>query len=163
MKLQLQGIELNFPSLRIVRIPVLPWLLSSLLPPPQACWWTGVKEDREKKQKGGFPRSLWARWVPFPASGARTSGRLPASSNCCMPEFPATLRSGWGIPEKSVCVCACVVRACVPVCVCVYVSHSVVSDSETPWTVAHQASLSKGLSRQEYWSGLPFPSPTREV
>ena len=29
----------------------------------------------------------------------------------------------------------------------------------TPWTVAHQAPLSMGLSRQEYWSGLPFPSP----
>ena len=30
---------------------------------------------------------------------------------------------------------------------------------ETPWTVAHQAPLSMGFSRQEYWSGLPFPSP----
>ena len=29
----------------------------------------------------------------------------------------------------------------------------------TPWTVAHQASLSVGLSRPEFWSGLPFPSP----
>ena len=29
----------------------------------------------------------------------------------------------------------------------------------TPWTVAHQASLSMEFSRQEYWSGLPFPSP----
>ena len=29
----------------------------------------------------------------------------------------------------------------------------------TPWTVAFQASLSMGFSRQEYWSGLPFPSP----
>ena len=28
-----------------------------------------------------------------------------------------------------------------------------------PWTVAHQSSLSMGFSRQEYWSGLPFPSP----
>ena len=28
----------------------------------------------------------------------------------------------------------------------------------TPWTVTHQAPLSKGFSRQEYWSGLPFPS-----
>ena len=28
----------------------------------------------------------------------------------------------------------------------------------TPWTVAHQAPLSMGFSRQEYWSGLPFPS-----
>ena len=29
----------------------------------------------------------------------------------------------------------------------------------TPWTVAHQAPLSMGFSRQEYWSGLPFHSP----
>ena len=29
----------------------------------------------------------------------------------------------------------------------------------TPWTVAYQASQSIGFSRQEYWSGLPFPSP----
>ena len=28
----------------------------------------------------------------------------------------------------------------------------------TPWTVACQAPLSMGFSRQEYWSGLPFPS-----
>ena len=28
----------------------------------------------------------------------------------------------------------------------------------TTWTVAHHAPLSMGLSRQEYWSGLPFPS-----
>ena len=34
------------------------------------------------------------------------------------------------------------------------------SDSfATPWTVAHKAPLSMGFSRQEYWSGLPFPSP----
>ena len=29
----------------------------------------------------------------------------------------------------------------------------------TPWTLAHQASLSMEFSRQEYWSALPFPSP----
>ena len=29
----------------------------------------------------------------------------------------------------------------------------------TLWTVAHQASLSMEFSRQEYWSGLPFPTP----
>ena len=29
----------------------------------------------------------------------------------------------------------------------------------TPWTVAYNAPLSVGFSRQEYWSGLPFPSP----
>ena len=29
----------------------------------------------------------------------------------------------------------------------------------TLWTIVHQASLSMGFSRQEYWSGLPSPSP----
>ena len=38
-----------------------------------------------------------------------------------------------------------------------HVSH--VQLFETPWTVAHQALPSLGLSRQEYWSGLPFHPP----
>ena len=44
-----------------------------------------------------------------------------------------------------VCVCACSLS-----CVQLFV---------TPWTVAYQAPLSMGFSRQEYWSGLSFPSP----
>ena len=39
----------------------------------------------------------------------------------------------------------------------VLVSH--VQLFTTPWTVAHQALCPWGFSRQEYWSGLPFPSP----
>ena len=35
----------------------------------------------------------------------------------------------------------------------------VVSSAGTRWTVAHQVPLSMGLSRQEYWTGLPFPPP----
>ena len=46
----------------------------------------------------------------------------------------------------NVCVCVCV-------CVCVYVRLFV-----TSWTVTHQVPLSVGFSRQEYWSGLSFPS-----
>ena len=38
-------------------------------------------------------------------------------------------------------------------------AYSVMSDSATPWTVACQAPLSMGFSRQEYWSGLPCPPP----
>ena len=38
---------------------------------------------------------------------------------------------------------------------------SVVSDSATPRTAAYQAPPSMGFSRQEYWSGLPLPSPLR--
>ena len=48
---------------------------------------------------------------------------------------------------------ACVhVRACVRACCHVRLFA-------TAWAVAHQAPLSMGFSRQEYWSGLPFPSP----
>ena len=43
------------------------------------------------------------------------------------------------------------------VCVCQLLSR--VQLFATPRTVAHQASLSMEFSRQEYWSGLPFPSP----
>ena len=39
---------------------------------------------------------------------------------------------------------------------------SVVSDSVTPWTAAHQAPPSTGFSRQECWSGLPL-SPPRDL
>ena len=42
---------------------------------------------------------------------------------------------------------------------CVFRRFSRVQLFATPWTVAHQALLSVGFSRREYWSGLPFPSP----
>ena len=42
-------------------------------------------------------------------------------------------------------------------------SHfSCVRPCETPETAAHQAPPSLGFSRQEHWSGLPFPSPMHE-
>ena len=41
----------------------------------------------------------------------------------------------------------------------VVLSLSCVQLTATPWTVARQASLSMGFSRQKYWSGLAFPSP----
>ena len=49
---------------------------------------------------------------------------------------------------------------CVRVCVSVSVScFSRIRFFVTPWTVAHQAPLSMGFSRQEYWSGVPCPLP----
>ena len=48
------------------------------------------------------------------------------------------------------CVCVCVYNFLVPKSCPVFL---------TPWTVAHQAPLSMGFFRQEYWNGLPFPSP----
>ena len=52
--------------------------------------------------------------------------------------------------QTRVCVCVCV-------CVCMHV-HSVISNSLMPQTVAQPFLQSMGFSRQEYWSGLPFPS-----
>ena len=47
----------------------------------------------------------------------------------------------------------------ISVCACV-LNHSAMSDYfVAPWTIAHQASLSMGFSRQGYWSGLPFLPP----
>ena len=42
-------------------------------------------------------------------------------------------------------------------------SRSVMSDSATSWTAAYQAPLPMGFSRQEYWSGLPLPSPEKQL
>ena len=57
--------------------------------------------------------------------------------------------------ECFVCVCECVcVCACVHVCML-----SCFRLFETLWTLACQASLSMGCSRQEYWSVLPHPPP----
>jgi len=54
--------------------------------------------------------------------------------------------------------------------ICVYIPRCVhtqllsrVQLFMTPWTVAHQAPLCMGFSRQEYWSRLPFPSPYRSM
>ena len=54
--------------------------------------------------------------------------------------------------EEATCTYVCV-------CVCVCVSRSFVSDSVTSWTIDGHAPLSVEFSRQEHWSGYPFPSP----
>ena len=42
---------------------------------------------------------------------------------------------------------------------CCLVTQLCLTLLETPWTVAHQVPLSMGFSRQEYWNGLPSPTP----
>ena len=53
---------------------------------------------------------------------------------------------------ESLCVCVCM-------CVCVCEFLNCVRLFVTPWTIACQVPLSIEFSRQEYWSGLLFPSP----
>ena len=67
----------------------------------------------------------------------------------CQPLVSQTLRFTYPEKDKVVCVC---------VCVCVK-SLSRVRLFVAPWTVARQAPPPMGFSRQEYWNGLPFPSP----
>ena len=51
---------------------------------------------------------------------------------------------------------------CIPAAAAAASHFSCVRLCATPQTAAHQASLSLGFSRQEHWSGLPFPSPMHE-
>ena len=51
------------------------------------------------------------------------------------------------------------VYVCVCMRMCVLSCFSHVQLFATLWTIAHQTPLSMGFSKQEYWNGLPFPSP----
>ena len=67
----------------------------------------------------------------------------------------AVLITETSVVNAFLCVCVCL---CMCVCVCVYVLSRVLL-IVTPWTAALQAPLSMELPRQEYWTGLPVPSP----
>ena len=70
---------------------------------------------------------------------------------------PTRLRRPWDSPGKNTRVGCHFLLRCMKKEV--KVSRSVMSDSATPWTEAYQAPPSTGFSRQEYWSGVPLPSP----
>ena len=84
--------------------------------------------------------------------GPRNLGRalkLPPSSSWKQQTF-CLAESAWGDSEEPL-------KG--PIHHCVKVKVKSLSLFVTPWTVAYQAPPSMGFSRQEYWSGLPFPSP----
>ena len=68
---------------------------------------------------------------------------------------------GWCCPRRLSGISAgCRFHPLLPLCACVCLSpFSRVRLFLTPWTASHQAPLSMGFSRQEYWSGVPFPPP----
>ena len=70
---------------------------------------------------------------------------------------PTRLPRPWGPPGKNTAVNCHFLLQCMKVKM---KSLSRVRLLATPWTAAHQAPLSMGFSRQEYWSELPLPSPT---
>ena len=100
-------------------------------------------------------------WVPFGAS--------PLSpDSCVLPLCPrgfwkkvllanmAHLQKSFSEPCFNPLKTSCLYSR---VCTCVLSHFSRVWLFATLWTVAHQASLTMGFSRQEYWSGLPCPPP----
>ena len=78
------------------------------------------------------------------------------------PGPPSVLEAATPVLPRSLHTSALCLRASglsvAPVCVRMRMC-SAVSDSVTPWTVAHQAPLSMAFSSPEYWSRLPLPSP----
>ena len=86
-------------------------------------------------------------------SSCKTSGQCPQVHSWTSSDF---LGSGHSPEPLSQCLRCRAGQTSANLCVC---ECSDVSDSVAPWTVAHQAPLSLGFSRQDYWSGLPFPPP----
>ena len=96
--------------------------------------------DNESKlwghMRGSLPSLHWQFQKVF------KRGILLLKTCVCMWVFQKVFKWGILLLKTRVCVCG-----------------SIVSDSATPWTEAPQAPLSMEFSRQEHWSGLPFPAP----
>ena len=118
----------------------------------------GVQPTRLPCPWGFSRQEYWSR-LPCPLPGdfpsPGTEPRSPALQEDSLPiETPRKTKFIYsGTERERECVCVCV-------CVCVRVrALSHVQLCATPWTVACQAPLTKGFSRQVYWSGLPYPMP----
>ena len=116
--------------------------------------------------------SLHSTWTALPVSSLGSdapdqSSKLPSKGAGLQEETPTcsllqgTVIRVFSVPEgqKLYEFRRGMKRSVFTVCVGVCLVASVVSDSTTLWTVGHQAPLSMGFSRQQYWSGLPCPSP----
>ena len=93
------------------------------------------------------------------AAAASAAKSLQSCPTLCHPTDgkPTRLPRPWDSPEKNTGVGCHFLLQCMKVKV---KSLSRIQLLRTPWTAAYQASLSKGFSRQEYWSWVPLPSPS---
>ena len=90
----------------------------------------------------------------------RSCGELPLKRNRGLPPTASTNTSHMSVSRwKQIFQLQCSLRRAVAQAKVKVKSLSRVQLFVTPWTVAYQDPLSMGFSRQEYWSGLPFPSP----
>ena len=129
------------------------------------------RKSGEHKKKGKYipfyARASWAAGFPHrgPSSSRPGAGTLSLSRRLVQAVLRASVtgllsdRSALWCAGTNQLLSARTARSESPLGVRVCYVASIVSDSTTVWTVAHQAPLSMGFSRQEEWSGLPFPSP----
>ena len=131
--------------------------------------WVAISFSRGSSQPGNQTgvSALQADSLPIELSGKRQWFVMSIQINRAallilvglIHTFVVNTRSGRQLFWSWLCSLTCVELACYrPFWWLVHVfSH--VRLSATPWTVAHQAPLSMEFSRQDYWSGLPFPTP----
>ena len=85
---------------------------------------------------------------------------LPSVPSLTLPSFRSV--DCWWLTAKSLLGTSVYISVCVCVRVCAHTCDQSLNHAQlfaTPWIVAHQIPLSMEFSRQEYWSGLPFPIP----
>ena len=99
----------------------------------------------------------------FYSSGAAAAAKLLQSCLTLWHHWrqPTRLPRPWDSPGKNTGVGCHFLLQCMHACL--LSRFSGVRLCATPWTTAHQAPPSLGFSRQEYWSGLLFPSPVHPV
>ena len=109
--------------------------------------------------------SVWFLWpcdswliVPHSAAAAKSLQSCPTLCDPIDVWQPTRLPRPWDSPGKNTGVGCHFLLQCMNWKVKVK-SLSRVRLSATPWTAAYQAPPSMGFSRQEYWSGVPLPSP----
>ena len=127
-------------------------------------WFTGM-DPRTKK---GYQYEYWWNLNNVWSFANYVESILIYYFEKCIIVMTTSMENGYKISRDSVLylqlfsICKLILK--LEVClVLLLFSHSVMSKSlqpmSDPWTVAHQGPLFTGLLRQEYWCGLPFPSP----
>ena len=113
----------------------------------ECIYWAYYNRKTERKESGLWMTSL---------TTVLTSQVLLSHFDSVRPHRhqPTRLRRPWDSPGKNTGVGCHFLLQCVKV-----KSLSHVRLLATPWTAAHQTPPSTGFSRQEYWSGVPLPSP----
>ena len=122
--------------------PAQPWAAASL-----CVKWAPGNPPHQPPHLGSSDCSLSIPLLSMTQAVTTTSGLIGEHGNGFLPDnFSPSLG------HMCVCVCVCV-------CVCALSCFHHAQLLATLWTVAHQTPLSMEFSMQEYWSGLPFPSP----